>query len=681
MKEQNDIQQDSLFSIVPGGGHEASDIVAYKIQMMEEVQTTWQELFHGFDELHAITYSLGIKQVESVMGLFQRGDVVIGSPSQVRQAVQELLAEQEFDLKTICQNAYLQQRIKDGSFQFYLEDGGVHAKIYLLRADDGRNRIILGSANFSRQAWNGTQLETYLFEDDSQFFEHYMQLYEALRDESSSKVSIKAKPLRADGSNLQDLPIIQKVVQARKPVIIEKVPSREEVEYTFSVTQEGKEWAERVNHAYVKPDNHGVVHFTSKTVDRMQAYMKRSEHEKKLRVVENPEFLLDYKEHSASFSGKAWDLNPSKEDVQRDIHCLYQYLDGTEGFTGDIKKLQETYTKILLYMFLSPFMAKLRYDYSPYAPENSVGKYFPMYMIIRGPKSGGKSSIIRTGQHLMFGKSLHTLPTSVISPIKLDAYKVGIKGCPVLIDDVTNSRFRYLKDIVKSDDALIRGHNINHGTFLITTNDGQVLDPSVIKRTLVFTIPNQLAEDESVKRDSSFAQLQKKMGNALYRAFLHRMFDEIDAFSDYMVSDTKKMDGWFPDIFKVGAKILQKVIADVDMELYPSIKLFTWQDFMGEMTKSQKAIYILSALFDDYSDCFHVKKETDSLRVDFSTAESKQVNKFLDMLQNELPVSLEPHMIGNVLQLRYSKTKEVTGIDFQKQKDFFSRISSIFRGD
>ena len=52
MEEQNDIQQDSLFSIVPGGGHEASDIVAYKIQMMEEVQTTWQELFHGFDELH-----------------------------------------------------------------------------------------------------------------------------------------------------------------------------------------------------------------------------------------------------------------------------------------------------------------------------------------------------------------------------------------------------------------------------------------------------------------------------------------------------------------------------------------------------------------------------------------------------------------------------------------------------
>lgn len=554
MEEQNDIQQDSLFSIVPGGGHEASDIVAYKIQMIEEVQTTWQELFHGFDELHAITYSLGIKQVESVMGLFQRGDVVIGSPSQVRQAVQELLAEQEFDLKTICQNAYLQQRIKDGSFQFYLEDGGVHAKIYLLRADDGRNRIILGSANFSRQAWNGTQLETYLFEDNSQFFEHYMQLYEALRDESSSKVSIKAKPLCADGSNLQDLPIIQKVVQARKPVIIEKVPSREEVEYTFSVTQEGKEWAERVNHAYVKPDNHGVVHFTSKTVDRMQAYMKRSEHEKKLRVVENPEFLLDYKEHSASFSGKAWNLNPSKEDVQRDIHCLYQYLDGTEGFTGDIKKLQETYTKILLYMFLSPFMAKLRYDYSPYAPENSVGKYFPMYMIIRGPKSGGKSSIIRTGQHLMFGKSLHTLPTSVISPIKLDAYKVGIKGCPVLIDDVTNSRFRYLKDIVKSDDALIRGHNINHGTFLITTNDGQVLDPSVIKRTLVFTIPNQLAEDESVKRDSSFAQLQKKMGNALYRAFLHRMFDEIDAFSDYMVSDTKKWMGGF----QIYSKLVQK---------------------------------------------------------------------------------------------------------------------------
>lgn len=508
-----------------------------------------------------------------------------------------------------------------------------------------------------------------------------MQLYEALRDESSSKFSIKAKPLRADGSNLQDLPIIQKVVQARKPVIIEKVPSREEVEYTFSITQEGKEWAERVNHAYVKPDARGVVHFTAKTVDRMQAYMKKAEDEKKLRVVENPEFLLDYKDHSASFSGKTWNLNPPKEDIQRDIHSLYQYLDGAEGFTGDIKQLQETYSKILLYMFLSPFMAKLRYDYSPYAPENSVGKYFPMYMIVRGPKSGGKSSIIRAGQYLMFGKKLHTLPTSDISPRKLDAYKIGIKGCPVLIDDVTNSRFKYLKDIVKSDDTLIRGHNINHGTFLMTTNEGELLDPSVTKRTLIFTIQNQLAEDESVKRDSSFAQLQKKMSNALYRVFLHRMFDEIDVFSDYMVSDSKKTDGWFPDIFKVGSNILQKVILAADMELYPSIKLFTWQDFMGEMTKSQKAIYTLSALFDEYSDCFHVKKEMDLLRLDFSTVDFEDVNKFLKMLQNELPVSLEPRMIGNILQLNYSKTKEATGIDFQKQKDFFSRISSIFRGD
>ena len=95
MEEQNDIQQDSLFSIVPGGGHEASDIVAYKIQMIEEVQTTWQELFQGFDALHPIAYSGGSKQVESVMGLLQRGDVVIGSPRQVRQAVLALLAELE----------------------------------------------------------------------------------------------------------------------------------------------------------------------------------------------------------------------------------------------------------------------------------------------------------------------------------------------------------------------------------------------------------------------------------------------------------------------------------------------------------------------------------------------------------------------------------------------------------
>ena len=35
-----------------------------------------------------------------------------------------------------------------------------HAKLYLLSADDGRHRVIVGSANLSERAFSGRQPET-----------------------------------------------------------------------------------------------------------------------------------------------------------------------------------------------------------------------------------------------------------------------------------------------------------------------------------------------------------------------------------------------------------------------------------------------------------------------------------------------------------------------------------------
>ncbi|MBR2734388.1 MAG: hypothetical protein IKD80_09140 [Selenomonadaceae bacterium] len=39
------------------------------------------ELFAGFDELRAVTFSAGVRQIEHVMKNFRRGEVIIGSPN------------------------------------------------------------------------------------------------------------------------------------------------------------------------------------------------------------------------------------------------------------------------------------------------------------------------------------------------------------------------------------------------------------------------------------------------------------------------------------------------------------------------------------------------------------------------------------------------------------------------
>ena len=65
-------------------------------------------LFQNFDEIHVITYSLGIEQVERIMKYFKRGQVIIGSYKSISGDVAEMLALQKYTVDYISQNNYLQ---------------------------------------------------------------------------------------------------------------------------------------------------------------------------------------------------------------------------------------------------------------------------------------------------------------------------------------------------------------------------------------------------------------------------------------------------------------------------------------------------------------------------------------------------------------------------------------------
>lgn len=698
-------------------------IPVYQMKLTGVEDMEWQTLFTGFDELHVITFSVGIPQVEKAMQLVRRGDMIIGSTSPIKQNLAELLAEQEFSLASVCSSAYLQSRVKDGTFRVYVANEQIHSKVYLLRSDAGRTRLILGSANFSTQAWASRQKEIYLCEDDSALFDHFMGLYEKLRRASSAEVSVKARPIDESGNNIEDLPLFKKMIQTDSAIVIAPAVGRDgpetsegsgegasgealpalpgaadgypvakesgenpappdeqdlrEMEYAFARNKKSDEWAERLAHTRLRPGSNGMILLRPKKIKEMKAYMKKAYEDKKDRMIINPEFVIDYVHHTVSFAGRDWSLQVDPESVKRDIECLYRYIDGCNAFTGDTEHLKTTYWKTLLYMFLSPFMARLRLEYSRYTPANSVGKYFPMYLLLRGPKNGGKSSLVRTGQHLMFGKALQNIPVKALASKTLDSYKAAIRGCPVLLDDVTNRRLSYLKEIVKSDEALINDRNIWHGTFLFTTNDGQVIDPSIAKRMVIFTIDSQLTEDESVKRDSTLNKLQNQMGNALYRAFLARMIPEIEDMTDYM-SEGINQDEWYPDVFARGYEVLTEVIRSTGLSLHPSLAPFTWTDYMGDYTKGEKAIRAIREFYQEYPECFTIQKDKDRMRIDYSNIQDKALASSLQKLANELPVTLEPSIIGSVLFVKYSAIRLWTGLDFRNRGKLIQRITGMF---
>jgi hypothetical protein len=49
-----------------------------KMQFEEAQTLTWQELFDGFDTLHAITYSSGIDFICKLLGKFATAEIIFG---------------------------------------------------------------------------------------------------------------------------------------------------------------------------------------------------------------------------------------------------------------------------------------------------------------------------------------------------------------------------------------------------------------------------------------------------------------------------------------------------------------------------------------------------------------------------------------------------------------------------
>lgn len=675
----------SLFGDLFTGEEEISTPSSKKISVTfaeykESVQIESEELFKGFSELHAVTYSVGIRQVENVMKFFERGAVIIGSHQQISIDAAEMFALQKFAVDCVSKNNFLQRLIKSGAFRFYVTDR-VHAKIYLMHADDGRCRVILASANFSANAWQNRQRENFVVMDEPQAYEHYLNVFETLRKNSADEIDVDARPIKDDGTNLELLPAIKDVVYSKSAMVVHELPpdSKDDSEYLFAERYTAEKFRELFKEVGVHPNPQGKTLIIAEKIIRMKKLMK-SEHEKKLAQQKNrstiaPEFILDYDNHRATFNGEVWNLNPSADEIRADIKNLLEYINRAKIFPSDISQLQTTYWKILLYMFASPFFARLRYFYNEIVPPNSAGKVFPMYMIVRGGTHGGKSLIVKTAQKLMFNQNLPIIPANRFSPKNFPDYKHSVKGCPMLIDDITNTYLKYMKEIVKDDSSLIGGKILDHGTFIFTSNDAEQVKPKVSKRVVVFTINNRLDADIADRQDAAMKKLRDEMHNALYRNFLAKIFPKVDALTEEIIAGGK--ENWLPDIFRIAAETLTEIFREHGFDIPSELKIFTWKDYLGEKIKSNQAVETLENLFALKPEIFSVDESKDRLIIDLSSLDQK-TQKYSELFEAELPPSTERIRVGNIVTMKLSEIKKFARVTFADDKNLLQKFLSLF---
>ena len=195
------------------------------------------------------------------------------------------------------------------------------------------------------------------------------------------------------------------------------------------------------------------------------------------------------------------DLNPPKAEVEKDVELFLRYMDGYEKFHGDHIGMQFRYYEFANWFFCSPFMACMR-DMAVRYNQNTLP--YPVFGLVYGQSKAGKTSFLETLLKMMIGqKTKISAPDFTRSSI--DSLKQTVHGAPIIVDDLTNTRFnQHAIETIKNDDFGIAEHLVNYPAVVISANeDVKAVAPEVIRRTVICRVQAGLTNTEVMSMPSA----------------------------------------------------------------------------------------------------------------------------------------------------------------------------------
>ena len=308
--------------------HGNLDVVKMEFSGAETV--SWQDLFSGFDTLHAITYSSGIGFVYRLLDLFEQAEIIFGCDEVISYSLQEVMAYQCKMVERIRETAGkmkvdLVSRIDQRTLRFYVAHSVLsHEKIYLLSAADGRKRVIMGSANMSFSAFGGHQRENICYLDGEEAYQWYWDCYCQLREESTDQIAKDSLLCADDGENLEQLPIAR-TIRTQKALVLQPVEeAKGEVRFALDV----KNLADKLAPSVPKPDKKGKILLSPEKIKSIRRQVVATKTKEKELQSEYPQLQVFPDEAIVRLNGTDLDLNPPKEDVTRDVQLFLNYMAG-----------------------------------------------------------------------------------------------------------------------------------------------------------------------------------------------------------------------------------------------------------------------------------------------------------------------------------------------------------------
>ena len=618
---------------------------------------TWKELFSGFDTLYAITYSSGIDFVYRLIDLFEQAEILFGCDEVISYSLQEVMAYQCKMVERMRDTASkmkldLVSRIENGTLRFYVARSVLsHEKLYLLSAKDGRKRVIMGSANLSRSAFGGYQRENICYVDGDAAYDWYWDCYCQLREDCTDQIAKETLLCADDGANLEELPIA-KTIKAKKALVLQPTEeAKAEVRFVLDV----KNLASKLAPSVPKPDKKGKVMLSPEKMKSIRRQVVAAQTQEKELQSEYPQLEVFPDEMVVRLNGINLDLHPSTQEIEKDVSLFLKYMAGYEKFHGDVTGMQRRYFEFANWFFCSPFMACMR-DMAVRYNQNLLP--YPVFGLVYGQSKAGKTSFLETLLKMMIGqKTKISAPDFTRSSI--EGLKHTVKGAPIIVDDLTNTRFnQHAIETIKNDDFGVVDKLLHYPAVVISANeDVKAVAPEVIRRTVICRVQAGLTNTE-VMRSSVVRTVQREVGTALYREYLRRMLGIVSDLLEEMKSDESESA---PDILAESSRVLVEIFEEYSETACPEyIRYLTLEDYFSEKVTGSYAIKTIRNAWNTSRSSFEISERNNEIR--YNAGATWEADRIL----KELPETLEPHKSREWVVMNLDEARIFFDIPFKK---------------
>jgi len=353
------------------------------------------------------------------------------------------------------------------------------------------------------------------FDNDELAWEHYVRMYEMIRDEASDKIELPPDRISNANIELSEIPAISGNVE----LVIHDIGAAERL--TLDVPDQIKRFekvaaaANPVLTSVVPPFRNGIQRMTTQA----KHDLRRIQLVKSADEADNRRFSIDRAAGEASLDGEPFSLEWDVDKVRMDAELMIDYFKNYEhAFHGNVARLQRDYFTLWAWLYFSPFMCDLR-NLALVRNEDIIR--YPSFAVVFGKSNCGKSTLLDMLTTSMFGKA-HTVDKASFTNSNLRALQQGYKRFPVVFDDIGRQAFnRHGRDIIK--DEMPPPTDEFPGFVLSMNAEPTAFPDEIVKRCLmIYTTTALPPHNENLRQEMGrrIRRVTRKLTGHLYRRFL-----------------------------------------------------------------------------------------------------------------------------------------------------------------